>query len=65
MEKETADVGYRAKSGVSNIELARIGFGIGDEFFEIVGGEVLADDKQFGIFGGQSDRLEILLRIVA
>src|SRR5436853_433053 len=48
-----------------DIELARIGFGIGDEFLEIVGGEVLADDEQFGKFGGQSDWREILLWIVA
>ena len=48
-----------------DIELARIGFGVGDKFLEVVGGKIFADHEQFGIFGGQSNRLEILLRIVA
>ena len=50
---------------MADIELARIGFGVGNEFLEVVGGKIFADHEQFRVFGRQSNRLEILLRIVA
>jgi hypothetical protein len=50
---------------VSDIELVRIGLRVGDKLLEIIGRKILPDDQQFGIFGSQSNRLKILLRIVA
>jgi hypothetical protein len=50
---------------VPDVEFVCIGLGIGDKFAEIIGGKVFADHKQLRVFGRQSDRLEILLRIVA
>ena len=64
MQKQTADIGYRAQSGVSDIELFRVGLCVGHEFLEVVGREILSDDQQFRIFGGQPNRFKILLRIV-
>ena len=48
-----------------DIELARIRFGVGNEFLEVIGGKIFAHHEQLGVFGRQSDRLEILLRIIA
>jgi len=50
---------------MSDIELVRIGFCVGDEFPEIAGGKILADRQHFREFGGEADRRKILLRVVA
>ncbi len=65
VKQETTDIGDRAEPGMPAIELVRIGFRVSDEFLEGVGGKILPDDQQFRIFGRQSDRRKILLRIVA
>ena len=65
VEKQTTDIGYRAEPGMPDIELVRVGFRVSNKFLKVIGGKILADDQQFRIFGRQSNRLEVLLRIVA
>jgi len=49
----------------ADIELARIGLGIGNDSLRVLAGKVFADHEQFGIFGGQSKSVRNPFAVVA
>ena len=60
LEEFAKDMGYGPVAGRSHIELARIGFGIGDEFRNRLGGDRWIDHDHIRTAANAGDRSEIL-----